>query len=74
MAIILHQIVSVDMSQERAEAFLRFCQYEALYNQLGAELLNAKPEEINNGKIMLFIQKGQWIKTQRFDEIGKKTA
>ena len=59
------------MSPERAEAFLRFCKHEALYGQLGMELLNANPEQIINGRITLFIKKGQWQRTQIIDEKGK---
>lgn len=71
MDLIVQQIVSVDMNPERAEAFLRFCKHEAFYGQLGAELINSKPEDIINGRISLFIKNGQWQRTQIIDEKGK---
>lgn len=71
MDLLVQQIISVDMSPPRAEAFLRFCQYEALYGQLWAEIINSKPEDIINGRVSLFIKNGKWQRTQIIDEKGK---
>ena len=66
------QTINVIMNYDLADKFKRYCKNEQFYNVLWAELLNAKPEEIINGRISLFIKKGQWQRTQVIDEKGKK--
>lgn len=62
---------SIILDEEIARKFERFCQYEQIYGQIFYEILNAKPPEIVNGKIILFIKNGKWQKTQVFDEKGR---
>jgi hypothetical protein len=64
------KIVSVDMTPERAETFLRFCQFEYEYKLIAQKILEAKPEQITNGRITIFVKNGEWQRTQIIEEKG----